>query len=100
MIRGRCRLPERGSLFPLKPLIRKLQCPAILSHRANDVVRRSRWNIGLNLQRNRHVRTNKPGEMRDDLFRNLAGVAAHAGSVQRDRAVEASGLSLQWYSRR
>lgn len=33
--------------------------------------------------------------MRDDLVRDTAGVAAHTGCIQSDRAVEAPALRLQ-----
>jgi len=50
-------------------------CPAVVDHRAHDLVTDTFRKVRGNLQPNSHIRGNLTNEMRDHLLGNPAGVA-------------------------
>ena len=89
--------PASRQLLLLEPLARELQRPAVLGDRPHDVIRRAGGDLGLDLERHRHLRADQAGQMRDHLVGDAAGVAADTGGVEGDRAVETLGLAtLPW----
>jgi len=75
-------------------MVGELQRSAVLGHGANDVIRRAGRDLGFDLERDCHACADDAGEVRDDLFGNAAGIAAHPGRIERDRAVEPLGGSF------
>jgi hypothetical protein len=78
--------PFEASLFLLEPLARELKRPAVLGHRAHDVIRRAGRNLGLDLERHRHFRTDEAGEVHDHLVGDAARVTSsdlgdHDGAI-------------------
>ena len=75
-------------------MVGELQRSSVLGHGANDVIRRAERDLGFDLERDCHACADDAGEVRDDLFGNAAGIAAHPGRIERDRAVEPLGGSF------
>jgi len=84
-----------GSLLLLEPLAHELQRPAVLGHRSDDLIRGSTRKHDLDLERDRDLRAHLPGQMRDHLVSDAAGVAADARGVEFDRAVEPTWRCLR-----
>ena len=78
----------------LKAVAAELQRIAVFRHSPNNIIRRAVGNIGGNFQRNRNVRADQTGEMRNDLLGHLAGIASYSGGVQFYATVKAAGQRL------
>ena len=69
----------------------EFQRPAILADGPHDVLWNTLGNLGSDFQVNLHLSPNQPGDVLDDLLGDPASVAAEAGGVEGDGAVEAAG---------
>src|ERR1039458_2244216 len=77
--------------FLLEPMAREFQCPAVLCDCTDHIVGCAGWNISLDLQRNRNLSTNLPGQMCDHLVGDPARVAADARGIELHGAVKSPG---------
>ena len=69
-------------LLALEAVTVELQRAAVLGHRADYVLRRAGGNVGVDLQRHRHVYPHEAGQMGDHLVGDPARVAPGAGRVE------------------
>src|SRR6266436_1732219 len=91
--------PKRRS-FSFESLTCKFQRAAVLCHCADDLIGSTTRNFCVDLQCDFDGGVHQSSEMRNDLISDAAGVAAYAGGIQRDAAVEASGTMPRWFWRR
>jgi hypothetical protein len=84
-----------GHLLALKSVARELQCPAVLGHRADDLIRSASGQLCLDLEGHRDLRAHLTGQMRDHLVGNATGVAANTRGVEAHRAVETSQCAVR-----
>src|ERR1700722_17281490 len=67
----------------------EFQCPAILGHCADNLVRSACGNFRINIERDLHIGSNQSNEMSDHLIRDSASVPPYSGGIKNDRPVEA-----------
>ena len=58
---GGCKRERLTGLFLLEAVTRKFQCPAVLSHRANHLIRRAIRKLRFDFQRHRYPGSNQAG---------------------------------------
>ena len=73
----------------LKPIVCKLECTAVLSYRAHDMLRSSLWQIGVDLHRNLDLRAKQSTQMLRYFLDNSCSIANGSRRIERDRAIEA-----------
>lgn len=86
---SRTRLVES---FHFKSLRVELQGPAVLGHRANDIVGDAFGNLDFDVECDFGIGSLKTGKVAEDFFVDSTGVAAQTCRVERDRTVETPWL--------
>src|SRR5258708_3715091 len=90
-------MPRRYLSPLLKAVVRKLECAAVLSDRAHDVLGGSLGQLGMDLHCDLDPGAEQTAQVLRDLLDHRSGIAHGARRIERDGAVEALWL---WPCRR
>ncbi len=76
----------------LKPLVLKLQSPAVFGNGSDDFLRYAFLNVGVDLQRYRDVGAHQSGQMGDHFVCDTASVTSYASRVENELPWNRRGL--------